>query len=152
MSPVRLWHMFRQRRVPPTHAAAHMHGDTIALMEQLNRACGDAGLDLFAQQPMRHRVVMALDVDVIIERHAADAPFGIHEGLRRQRRQRRLIHLLEQLAAADAELAHRPGVEVLNQRRDRRIELGQREEALMAQARQDPYVDGPLLARCFAVL
>src|SRR3954453_14519507 len=87
---------------------------------------------------MWHRVVMALDVDVIIERQAADAPFGIHECLRWQRRQRRLVQLLEQLAAADAELAHRPGIEGLDRRRDRRIELSQREEPLMAQTRQNP--------------
>jgi hypothetical protein len=132
MSSMRPWHMLRQRRVPSTHAAAHMHGDMIALVEQLDGVRGDARLDLLAQQPMRRRVVMPLDVDVVIERHAADAPFGIHERLRWQRRQRRLVELLEQLATADAELAHRPGVEVVDQRRDRRIERGQREEALMA--------------------
>jgi hypothetical protein len=81
---------------------------------------------------------MALDVDVVIERHAADPPFGIHERFRWQCRQCRLVELLEQLTATDAELAHRPSIEVLDQRRDRRIQRGQREEPLMAQTREDP--------------
>jgi hypothetical protein len=90
-------------------------------MEQLDGARSDAGLDLLTQQPVRHRVVMALDVDVIIERHATDPPFGIDERFGGQFRQRRLIELLEQLTATDPELAHRPGIEILDQRRDRRF-------------------------------
>src|SRR6266849_10747062 len=81
---------------------------------------------------------MTIDVDVIVERDATDAPLREDKALFRQRRQRRLVQFLEQLTAADTELAHRPGVEISDQRRDRRIELGQREEALVAQPRQYP--------------
>ncbi len=42
------------------------------------------------------------DVDVVIERCAADAPFGVHERFRWQRRQRRLVELLKSLAATPA--------------------------------------------------
>ena len=68
-----------------------MHGDALALVEQLDGAGGDAGLDLLAQQPVRHRIVMTVDIDVVVEGHAADAPFGINERFRRQRRQRRPV-------------------------------------------------------------
>jgi hypothetical protein len=36
---------------------------------------------------------MAVNIDVIIKRHAADAPFRVHERRRRQRRQRRRVQL-----------------------------------------------------------
>jgi hypothetical protein len=86
-------HMLRQGRVPPTGAAAHMHGDTFALVEQLDRARGYAGFDLLPQQSMWHRVVMAINIDVVIERHAADPPFGIYERLRGQGRENIYLYL-----------------------------------------------------------
>ena len=44
-----------------------MGGDAIAAMEQLDRARRDPRPQRLAQQRMRHRVVMLLDLDVIIE-------------------------------------------------------------------------------------
>ena len=83
-------------------------------------ALGDAGVELLADQPVRHRVVMPVDVDVIVEPDPARPPFGILVGLGRQRLQRRAVEFDEQLAPADAEAAHRPRVEVGDQLRDRR--------------------------------
>jgi hypothetical protein len=40
--------MFRQRRVPASHAAAHVDGNTFTLVEQFDGTRGDAGLDHFA--------------------------------------------------------------------------------------------------------
>src|SRR5260370_906380 len=95
-------------------------------------------LDLLAQQAVRHRVVMAVDVDMIVERDAALAPLGIDVGLDRQGRQSGPVEFVEQLAPADAEAAHRPAVELAEQRGDRAVQLGQGEEALVAQAGPEP--------------
>ena len=96
---------------------------------------GDARVELLADQPMRHRVVMAVDVDVVIERRpAADPPLGIFVGLGRQGLQRRAVEFEEQIAAADAEAAHRPGIEIGDQFADRLVQLGEREETAVAAA------------------
>ena len=84
---------------------------------------------------------MAVDVDVVVERDAALAPFGVDVRLDRQGGERRAVQLLEQLAAADAEMPHRPAIELVEQHPDRRVELGEREEPMVAQAGQDPALD-----------
>ena len=85
---------------------------------------------------------MAVDVDVIVEPDAADAPFGEDVGLDRQGLQRRPIEFLEQLAAGDAEPADRPLlVEADQQLADRLVELGQAVEAPVAQPPQQPALD-----------
>ena len=39
----------------------------VAAAEQLDRALGDARVELLADQPMRHRVVMPVDIDMVVE-------------------------------------------------------------------------------------
>jgi len=81
--------------------AAQMHRAALALAEQLDRVCGDARIELLADQPVRHRVVVPVDVDVIVETDPAQTPFGIFVRLGRPRLQRRAVELEEQIAAAD---------------------------------------------------
>ena len=64
---------------------------------------------------------MAVDVDVVVEADAALAPFGVDVGLDRQGGERRAVELVEQLAAAGTEVAHRPVVEIAEQRADRAV-------------------------------
>ena len=54
-----------------------MHGDPLALMEQLDGGAGEAGIDRLAQEPVGRRVVVVVDLDVIVGRHRAALPFGI---------------------------------------------------------------------------
>ena len=122
-------------------AAADVHGDALALAEQLDRALGDPGVELLADQPVRHRVVMPVDVDVVVEPDPPRPPFGILVGLGRQLLQRRLVELEKQVAPADAEAAHRPRIEVGDQLPDRPVQLGQRKEAPVPQPRQYPALD-----------
>lgn len=84
---------------------------------------------------------MPVDVDVIIRGDAADPPLGIFIGLGRQRLERRAIEFQEQIAAADAEAAHWPGVEIDDQFGDLMVQLAEREETAVSQARQDPALD-----------
>jgi hypothetical protein len=60
------------------------------------------------------------------------------------RLQRRLVDLLEELAPARVVEAHPPVVQVLEQLGDRLVQLGQREEGLVAQARQAPAIRATL--------
>ena len=45
-------HVLRHGGVAAAHAAQQMVGDALTLVEQLDGALGDAGLDLLAQQAM----------------------------------------------------------------------------------------------------
>jgi hypothetical protein len=91
---------------------------------------------LLADQPVRHRVVVPIDVDVIIETDPAQTPFGIFVRVGRQRLQRRAVELEEQIAAADAQAPHWSCIEIDDQLADRLVQIGEREEATIAQPGQ----------------
>ena len=77
-----------------------MAGDTLALVEDLDRRGCNARLDDLADQLGRHRVEVIGDLDVIVRRNAGPLPFGIAVGRRRQRAERGAIERLQQLDAA----------------------------------------------------
>src|SRR5205807_964558 len=115
--------------------------DALALAEQLDGVGSDARVELLADQPMRHRVVMPLDIDVVVEPDPTNSPLGIFVGFGRQLLQRRAIEFEEQIAPADAKTAHRPRVEIDNQLGDRLVQLGEREETAVPEPRQYPPFD-----------
>ena len=69
--PVRARHVLRHGRVPAAADTAQMGGNALALVEDLDRACGQPRLDLVADQAIGDRVVVAVDVDMVVE---ADPP------------------------------------------------------------------------------
>src|SRR5262245_25260857 len=77
VAPVRTWHVLTNRCVPALQVAAGMAGNPAALVEDLDRCVGYAGLDLLADQARRYRVVVVVDLDVIVGRNPALLPFGI---------------------------------------------------------------------------
>jgi len=79
-----------------------------------------------------------VDIDVIIGRDTADPLLGIFVWLGRECLQRRAIELQEQIAAADAEATHRARIEIGDQSADRLVQLAEREEPAVPQARQYP--------------
>ena len=118
---------------------AAMHPDPRAALKDFDGRGREADVDGLVNEPMRHRVEMALDVDVVVDVHARLAPFGVDEALGRQRPQRRLIEAREEIAAGGPAVAlHRPGVEIREQLADPGVQRGEREEGLMAQPREDP--------------
>src|SRR5579883_189454 len=118
-------HVLRHGGVLVIAAHALMGGDPLALVEDLDGAGGEPHLDLGAHEAMRDAVVMLLDLDVIVEAHAPDAPLGEHVGARRQRLECRPVDLLQQLAAGHAEPADRALlVEPREQPGDRRVDVG----------------------------
>ena len=82
-----------------------MRSNPLAAVEDFDGARGDACPNLFAQQLMRYRVIVLVDLDVVIESDPALLPFGKDVGLGRQRLEGGALQLLEQRATAGAEVA-----------------------------------------------
>src|SRR6266540_7510713 len=106
-----------------------MSCDPLAAMEDLDGACRDPYPHRLAQQRVRHRVVMPLDLDVVIEADPAFLPFRVEVGLDRQLLERGVLDLLEQNTPAGSQMSRHAGVEVRDQFPDGCVDLGQREEA-----------------------
>src|SRR6266478_532788 len=138
VSAMRARHVLWDRGVAVLHARACVAGDAGAAMEHLDGGFGGPHLDDLADHAGWHRVEVPLNFDMVIRRNAGAPPFGVLIGLGRQRHQGRTIDRIEELAAAGTELAHQTNVELADQDADRDVQLGEREEALIAQPRQDP--------------
>ena len=134
VTPVRTRHVIGIRAVPAADVATLVDADALTAMEDLDHARGDAHIDLGADQRVRNRIEKVVDLDVIIEIDARAFPFGELPIGRRQGIEGVALDLLEQLAAADAELAHGPLVHALHGERDGGVAFGEREEGLPAQS------------------
>jgi hypothetical protein len=113
--------MIWQRSMTLAAISARMRRDERAAMEYLDGARRRAGVDLLAQQRVRHGIEEFVDLDVIVDADARDAPFGVLILLLGQLLHDRQFDRLEQLTAADAEAAHLPTVHLLDRRGDRGI-------------------------------
>ena len=61
VAPMRARHVVGERGRPIRAVAAQMGRDQLAAVEDLHRLRRDAGFDLFAEQPERHRIRMMLN-------------------------------------------------------------------------------------------
>jgi hypothetical protein len=138
VAPVRARHVVGERGRPIRAVAAQMGRDQFAAVEDLHRLRRDAGFDLFAEQPERHRVEVLGDLDVVVEVPPTALPVGIFRGRRWQLPQGGPIDLLVERASGGTPAAHRSVVELNDQLTDRLVQFGQREEPTVAQPRQDP--------------
>ncbi len=100
MSPVARRHMLTHGGVLAVRRSAGVRRNPLALMENLDRALGEADPDLLAQERMWHRVVVTLDLHMVVEPDGALLPFGEDVSFLRQRLERRAFKFLEQGAAA----------------------------------------------------
>src|SRR6202007_3254644 len=82
---------------------------------------------------MRHRIKEAVDLDVIVEADAGQAPLGLDIFAGRQLTKHWTLDGLKQLAPADAEATHRALVDPAQRLAARRIAFGQREKGEVAQ-------------------
>ena len=90
------------------------------------------------KQRVRHRVIMPLDFDVVVEADPAFLPFRVKVGFDRQLLERGALDLLEQRTPAGPQMPRHAVVELRDQFPDGGVELGQREEAPIAQLGDDP--------------
>ena len=109
-----------------------MAGHPVALVEQLDDLVGDPRLDHLAHQPVGHGVEVPVHLDVIVQARPAAPPFRV--GIRRVRHRQLGLALerLEYCAAASAEAAHGPVVQVGDQLTDRAVQLRQGVEPAVA--------------------
>ncbi|WP_245274246.1 hypothetical protein [Mesorhizobium sp. L103C105A0] len=120
--------------------AADMAGDALVIMEGLDHPVGEPHIHAPPDQRVRHRVEGPVDLDMVVGMHLRRFPLRIFER-RRERRQSRPLDLLEQFAAAFADMAHGAVVQILQQHRDCDIEIAETEEAPVAQPGQEPALD-----------
>ena len=103
---------------------------------------GQARLDLGAGKAIGHAVEVIIELDVVIDADATQAPLGQNIGFARQGLEVWPIKLFEQLAAGGAEPAQHPLViELLQQVTDRTVHLGHTIKPAMAQASEQPALD-----------
>src|ERR1700693_908092 len=115
-----------------------MSSDSIAAMEDLDGARCDPCPHLLAQQRVRHGGIMPLACDVVMEADPAFLPFRVKIGLDRQLLEREALDLIEQRTPAGPKMPRHAVVELRDQFLDGGVELDQREEAPIAQLRDDP--------------
>ena len=84
---------------------------------------------------------MPLDFDVIVEIDAGLAPLSVLVSLGRQRPQRRLVQCFELRTTTAGQLFEGPLIECGEQVLNGAVQLLEREESLLPQARQDPTLD-----------
>jgi hypothetical protein len=122
-------------------SAPDVRGDPAVTEQDLDHALGQADIDLLAHVDMGHAVVVALDLDVVV-----DVDPGLLPGRQlvrplRKRPERRPVQLLEQRAARARQLLERPLVQQLEEPADLAVQLPQAEERLLAEPGQDPALD-----------
>ena len=137
VAPVGTGHMVGVRAVLAAHGAALMGADALAAMEDLDRARGDPHVDLGADQRMRDRIEKVMDLDVIVEIDPRAPPFRELPIVGGQGDEGVALDRLEQLASAQAEVAHGTLVHALHDEGDGRVAFGEREERQMAQTPQN---------------
>ncbi len=96
----------------PLEGALDVAGDALAALEHFDRAARHAHVDLGPGMLARHRVVMAVGPDVVVDPDPRHLPLGVLVGTLGQRAQRRLVHLGERADAAAWQLLEGPLVQV----------------------------------------
>ena len=90
-----LGHVLVDGRVPVRRRAARMGRDTLASLENLDGSCGVAGFELLTGKLIRNAVVVAVDLDVVVDVGPDRFPFCHYIMFDRQRLKGGMIDLGE---------------------------------------------------------
>ena len=131
-------HVLGERGVTPAQVGSHMHGHPLAFEEALDRGGGKAHLELVAHQAMRDAVIVAVDLDVIVDVHDRALPLGELVACRRKRRHGGAINRGKGARPRAFELLERAVVQIDKQFADRRVEFGECEERAVSEPRENP--------------
>src|SRR5690606_27294170 len=93
---VRLGPMLRNRGVAADSVTTRVRGDAPARVKDLDSAAGEADLDRLTGECVGHAVVVAGELDMVVDVHARLAPLGEAVGSGGQRQQRRALQRLEE--------------------------------------------------------
>src|SRR5690606_29626144 len=138
---MRRCHMRINGGVPPFEQTSGMCGDAAAAMEYFNRRCSEAHIHFLTSEPVRRRVIVACDLNVIVNADTSDLPFGELVAIRRQCFECRAVELDERAVAATGQFLEWALVQVGQQCRYGAVGLFQTEEMLVAQPCQYPTFD-----------
>ena len=125
----------------PGQIRAPMGGDPFTAVEELDGVGADAGVELEFHQLIRNAVVVAFDLDVVVDVDAHFLPGGEDVRAGRQGTERRLFEFLEQCASGPREFLKRPLVERYQQLGDGAVKVIEVEEGLMSKAGENPAFD-----------
>jgi hypothetical protein len=106
--------------------------------EHLDRAGRRPDVDSLADEAVRDAVVVALDLDVVVDVDPGSLPDRVLVRDGRQRPEGRPVERREQTVARACELAERPGVEPGDPLADRPVGLGEGKEPAVAEGCRDP--------------
>ena len=104
MRPVRRRHVLGHGGVLAAARAAGVAGHALVGTEGLHQLGRDAQLHSLAHQPVRHAVVVTLELDVVVDADLGRLPDEQLEALGRQRPQRRGVQGLEGAVPAAGQL------------------------------------------------
>ncbi len=138
MRAMRPRHVRDVGRIPAATGEVGVRRDPPAGHEDFDGGRRDARLDARVHELIRHAVPVVRDVDVIVDVDATRLPCRQLVPMGRQRAKRWPIELLEERPPTDAHDLHRLGVDRVEARANRDIQVREREEGLMAEHRQDP--------------
>ena len=74
---VRRWHVRRYRRVAPLEGAHGITGGALAALEHIDRCACHAHVQLGLCTLARHRLVVAVHLDVVVDADPRYLPFGL---------------------------------------------------------------------------
>ena len=80
-----LRHVLGHGGMAPEQVGAHVAGDALSAVEELDGALGVSGVELAPDEGVRDGVVVAFELDVIVDVHADLFPLGEDVGLGWQR-------------------------------------------------------------------
>lgn len=117
---------------------AGVHGDALPAIQDLDGPGGETNVDLLTDERVRNAVIVALDLDVVIDVDARLPPLREGAGSGGQRGEFGPVEFLEATPPTARELLERPVVQLLQEPGDLPVRLGETHERLVAQRRQDP--------------
>src|ERR1035438_3069451 len=138
MSLMALGHVLAHRAVVVGREVAHVRHHTIPAMKDLHRVGGGTGFELFPDQRIGNAVIVAIDLDVVVDVYAHRLPLGHDIALGWKRLQRGSIQGGIERSTTPFPLAERTLIYALQEFRDGLVEIGDREELVVAQYGDEP--------------
>jgi len=135
---MRARHVLGHGRAPPADVAADVARHALATVQHLDRRRGCSDPDSLADELLRCRVQVMIQLEVVVDVERYLLPrrhleCGIGQG-----RQRRAIEPLEEVPAAGLVCPHHATVEVGDEHREASVEHAEAVEGLVADAREQP--------------
>lgn len=122
----------------PFDETSSVGGNALAAMKHFNRDSGVARVQFQFGKAVRHRVIMLLRFNVIVDARAYRFPFRVLVTILRQMVQCRLIQFDEHAMAAARQFLEGAPIQIMKQLRDGSVGFVQAEESLVAQVCQYP--------------